>query len=46
VVAGVDSGMAPPKQHGNVWCTVGDMVEAGYSIAEALAAATSVAAQA
>jgi imidazolonepropionase-like amidohydrolase len=46
VVAGVDSGMAPPKQHGNVWCTVGDMVEAGYSTAEALAAATSVAAQA
>lgn len=46
VVAGVDSGMAPPKQHGNVWRTVGDMVEAGYPVAEALAAATSVAAQA
>jgi imidazolonepropionase-like amidohydrolase len=46
VVSGVDSGMAPPKQHGNVWLTVVDMVEAGYPVAEALAAATSVAAQA
>ena len=46
VVPGVDSGMAPPKQHGNAWRTVGEMVEAGYSVAEALAAATSGAAQA
>lgn len=46
VVAGVDSGMAPPKQHGNVWRVVGDMVEVGYPIAGALAAATSAAAQA
>jgi imidazolonepropionase-like amidohydrolase len=46
VVAGVDSGMAPAKRHGNVWRTVGEMVEAGYDTAAALAAATSVAAQA
>jgi imidazolonepropionase-like amidohydrolase len=46
VITGVDSGMAPPKQHGNVWRAVGDMVETGYPVAEALAAATSVAARA
>ncbi|HEX6150565.1 amidohydrolase family protein [Nocardioides sp.] len=45
VVTGVDSGMAPPKQHGNVWRAVSDMVEAGYPVADALAAATSVAAR-
>lgn len=44
VVTGVDSGLAPPKQHGNVWRTVGELVDAGYSVAEALAAATSRAA--
>ena len=46
VVCGVDSGMAPPKAHGNAWRTVAEMVEAGYETADALAAATSVAAQA
>jgi imidazolonepropionase-like amidohydrolase len=46
VVTGVDSGMAPPKRHGNAWRTVGELVEAGYPVAEALAAATSVAADA
>jgi imidazolonepropionase-like amidohydrolase len=46
VVAGVDSGMAPTKRHGNVWRAVGDMVEAGYAAAEALATATSSAADA
>lgn len=46
VVTGVDSGMAPAKRHGNLWRTVGEMVEAGYDAAAALAAATSVAAQA
>lgn len=44
VVAGVDSGIGPMKEHGNVWRTVGEMVDAGYPVAEALAAATSVAA--
>jgi imidazolonepropionase-like amidohydrolase len=46
VVAGVDSGMGPPKRHGNAWRAVGDMLEAGYPAAEALATATSSAADA
>ena len=46
VVTGVDSGMAPAKQHGNVWRVVGEMAEAGYSLAEALAAGTSLTAEA
>jgi imidazolonepropionase-like amidohydrolase len=45
VVTGVDSGMGPFKAHGNAWRTVGEMVEGGYPVAEALAAATSVAAE-
>lgn len=44
VVAGVDSGMMPAKRHGNTWRTVGEMVQAGYTTAHALAAATSLAA--
>jgi imidazolonepropionase-like amidohydrolase len=46
VVAGVDSGMGPPKRHGNAWRVVADQVEAGYPVADALATATSVAAKA
>jgi imidazolonepropionase-like amidohydrolase len=46
VVTGVDSGMAPMKRHGNAWRTVGELAEGGYPAAEALAAATSVAADA
>ena len=46
LVAGVDSGMAPPKQHGNVWRVVVEMVEGGYPVVEALAAATALAAAA
>lgn len=46
LIAGVDSGMGPTKRHGNLWRTVGEMVQGGYTAAEALAAATSVAAQA
>jgi imidazolonepropionase-like amidohydrolase len=46
VLAGVDSGMAPTKRHGNAWRTVCEQVEAGYPVAEALANATSRAAQA
>lgn len=46
VVAGVDSGMAPTKRHGNAWRAVGEMVEAGYPSTEALATATSLAADA
>lgn len=46
VVAGVDSGMGPQKRHGNAWRVAVDQVEAGWSVAEALASATSVAAEA
>jgi imidazolonepropionase-like amidohydrolase len=46
VVTGVDSGMGPTKRHGNAWRTVGELVEGGYPVADALAAATSVAADA
>ena len=46
VIAGVDSGMGPPKAHGNVWRAVGEQVEGGYPVAEALASATSLAAEA
>ncbi len=45
VVPGVDSGMIPPKQHGNAWRAVAEMVEAGYTPSEALAAGTSTAAE-
>jgi imidazolonepropionase-like amidohydrolase len=46
VVSGVDSGMGPMKRHGNAWRTVGEFVEGGYPVAEAVSAATSVAAEA
>jgi imidazolonepropionase-like amidohydrolase len=44
VVAGTDAGAAPTKRHGAVWRAVLEMVDAGYPVAEALATATSVAA--
>jgi imidazolonepropionase-like amidohydrolase len=46
VITGVDSGMGPAKRHGNAWRTVGELAEAGYPVGEALAAATSVTADA
>ena len=46
VITGVDSGMGPPKRHGNAWRTVGELTEGGYPVEEALAAATSLAAAA
>lgn len=46
VVSGVDAGAAPPKRHGNAWRTVTELVEAGWPVEEALATATSVAAEA
>lgn len=46
IITGVDSGMAPPKRHGNVWRAVTEMLDAGYDTAQALAAATSTAADA
>jgi imidazolonepropionase-like amidohydrolase len=44
VVAGTDAGAAPIKRHGAVWRAVLELVDAGYSMAEALATATSGAA--
>lgn len=46
LIAGVDSGMGPFKPHGSAWRTVGEFVEGGYPIEEALAAATAGAAEA
>jgi len=46
VIAGVDSGMGPPKRHGNSWRAVADQVDSGWPVAQALASATSVAAEA
>jgi len=46
VVTGVESGMGPFKRHANAWRAVGDQVEGGYPVAEALASATSLAAEA
>jgi imidazolonepropionase-like amidohydrolase len=46
VIAGVDSGMVPPKRHGNAWRAVLDQAEGGYPVAEALASATTLAARA
>jgi imidazolonepropionase-like amidohydrolase len=46
VVTGVDSGMAPPKAHGNLWRAVAEMVDVGYATTEALTSATSLAAEA
>jgi imidazolonepropionase-like amidohydrolase len=46
VVSGVDSGMGPPKRHGNAWRSVVELVEGGYPVADALAASTSLAAAA
>ena len=44
VVVGTDAGAAPTKRHGAAWRAVLELVNAGYPIAEALAAATSDAA--
>jgi imidazolonepropionase-like amidohydrolase len=45
VVSGTDAGISPPKAHGNVGFAVLDLVAAGYPVAEALATATSGAAE-
>ena len=44
VVTGTDAGAAPPKRHGATWLAVQMLVEAGFPVAEALATATSIAA--
>jgi imidazolonepropionase-like amidohydrolase len=44
VVNGTDAGVAPSKDHGNAWLAVLQLTDSGYSLAEALATATSYAA--
>ena len=44
LVNGVDAGVSPPKRHGNAWRAVVDLVRAGATVARALSAATSDAA--
>jgi imidazolonepropionase-like amidohydrolase len=44
VVAGTDAGAAPTKRHGAAWRAVLELVDADYPVAEALATATSTAA--
>jgi imidazolonepropionase-like amidohydrolase len=46
VVSGADAGIGPLKRHGSVVLAVIDLAQAGYSAADALATATSLAAQA
>lgn len=45
VVTGTDAGVAPSKYHGIAWLAVLQLTESGYSLEEALATATSYAAQ-
>lgn len=44
VVSGMDSGVSGVKAHGNLWRSVLELVDAGWPVDEALATATSVAA--
>lgn len=44
IVSGLDAGPTPTKQHGALWRVVVQLESAGFSPAEALATATSVAA--
>jgi imidazolonepropionase-like amidohydrolase len=44
VVTGLDAGISPSKRHGALWFAVSELVDGGYSIAEALTTATSGAA--
>ena len=47
LVTGLDAGATPAKRHGHVWRAVNESVlRGGYPVAEALATATSVAADA
>ena len=45
LVTGTDAGAAPPKRHGGTALAIQTLVEAGFPVAEALATATSVAAE-
>jgi imidazolonepropionase-like amidohydrolase len=44
IVSGLDAGAAPTKSHGAVWRAVAQLATAGFTSSEALATATSVAA--
>jgi imidazolonepropionase-like amidohydrolase len=44
LVSGMDAGVTPPKPHGGLWRAVVQLLEAGVSTVQALASATSVAA--
>ncbi len=44
VVSGLDAGAAPPKPHGDLWRAVDQLARGGWPIDEAVATATSVAA--
>jgi imidazolonepropionase-like amidohydrolase len=46
MVCGDDAGAGPPKPHGGIAGAIEDLVDAGYPVEEALAAATSVGARA
>ena len=46
VITGVDDGAIATKPHGSIALPIGDLVAAGYPMAEALATATSLAAEA
>ena len=45
VVSGLDAGAMPAKLHGHLWRSVAELVRGGWSADEALATATSVAAE-
>jgi imidazolonepropionase-like amidohydrolase len=45
VVSGLDAGAMPAKPHGHLWRSVVALVDGGWPLAEALASATSVAAE-
>ena len=45
VVSGLDAGAMPAKLHGNVWRAVVELVDGGWPVDEAVATATSVAAE-
>jgi imidazolonepropionase-like amidohydrolase len=46
LITGDDAGAGPPKQHGGIALAIVDLLEAGFPMADALATATSTAAQA
>lgn len=45
LVSGSDAGVTPPKPHGGLWRAVVQLLQAGVTAAQALASATSVAAE-